>query len=390
MIARSLPVHSPRAVAEALRAHGVDEVRADLAAGGMSSAAIELSGLDDSTLLTLVHHAGQIGLEVITGDDWAIVAGPRSRLGSLARPWIVPPPLAELATQVGLLLAPEPPTSWATARSQIPLDRPIILGILNLTPDSFSDGGRFLSPDAALAQADRLMADGAGVLDLGGESTRPGTDPVPEPEELARVMPVLEALVRRHPDVPISVDTVKAAVARAALEAGAAIVNDVSALRLDPAMGVTAARAGAGIVLMHSRGTVSSMARLDHADYVPDVVTAVRQELGAAVEQAGNDGIPPDHIVIDPGFGFAKTAEQNLLLCDQLAALHSLGRPVLVGPSRKRFLGSVTGREVGERDVATAAACVAAYERGARLFRVHNVAMTRDALAVVTAVRGER
>ncbi|HEY7681008.1 MAG TPA: dihydropteroate synthase [Gemmatimonadales bacterium] len=390
MIARSLPVHSARAVAEALRARGIDEVRADLAAGGMTPAAIELSGLDDSTLLTLVHHAGQLGLEVVTGADWAIVGGTRARLGSLARPWVVPPPLAELATQVGRLLAPDPPTRWATARGHVLLDRPVIVGILNLTPDSFSDGGRFLSPDAAVAQADRLLADGAGVLDLGGESTRPGSEPVPEPEELGRVMPVLEALVHRHPDVPISIDTVKATVARAALEAGAAIVNDVSALRLDPAMAITVARAGAGSILMHSRGTVSTMAGLDHAEYVPDLVTAVWQELAAAVELAMNAGIAAEHIVIDPGFGFAKTAEQNLLLCDQLAILHSLGRPLLVGPSRKRFLGSVTGREIGERDVATAAACVVAYERGARLFRVHNVAITRDALAVAAAVRGER
>jgi dihydropteroate synthase len=202
------------------------------------------------------------------------------------------------------------------------------------------------------------------------------------------VIPVVEALARRHPAVPISVDTVKSAVARAALEAGAAIINDVSGFRLDPAMAGVAAAAGAGVVLMHSRGTVSTMALLDQATYEPDVVTAVTVELRERLAAAAAGGVGLDHIVLDPGFGFAKTAEQNLLLCDRLASLLALGRPLLVGPSRKRFLGSVTGREIAERDVATAAACVMAYERGARLFRVHNVAATRDALAVAAAVRG--
>lgn len=365
-------------------------MRADAAAQGMCAVAIELAGLDGSTILALVQHAGQLGLEIVTGEDWAVIGGTASRLGALARPWGIPPPLADIAGQVGPLLVPESPATWLTARGPIQLDRPVILGILNLTPDSFSDGGRYLSPAAALAQADQLLADGAAILDLGGESTRPGSEPVPESEELARVLPVLEALVRRHPGVPISVDTVKAGVARSALEAGAAIVNDVSAFRLDPAMALIAAQYGAGVVLMHSRGTVSTMARLDHAEYDPDVTTAVVAELRVALERAVAGGVPVEHIVLDPGLGFAKTAEQNLLLSDQLAALRTLGRPILVGPSRKRFLGSVTGRDIGARDVATAAACVVAYERGARLFRVHNVAATRDALAVVAAVRGDR
>jgi dihydropteroate synthase len=368
----------------------VDEVRADAAARGMATVAIELGGLDGSTMLALVQHASQLGLDVVTGEDWAVVGGTESRLGALARPWGIPPPLADIAVQVGQLLSPDAPAVWLTARGPIQLDRPLILGILNLTPDSFSDGGRFLSPDAALAQADQLLADGAAILDLGGESTRPGSEPVAESDELRRVLPVLEALVRRHPGVPISVDTVKAGVARVAVETGAAIVNDVSAFRLDPAMSLTVAQSGAGVVLMHSRGTVSTMARLDHAEYEPDVTTAVVAELRQALDLALGAGIAADHVVLDPGLGFAKTAEQNLVLSDQLAALRPLGRPILVGPSRKRFLGSVTGREIGERDVATAAACVVAYERGARLFRVHNVAVTRDALAVVAAVRGDR
>lgn len=390
MIARRLPLHSPRAVQEALVARGWDSGRADAAAGGMPAAAIELSGLDDSTIIALVQHAGALGLDLLTGDDWAIVAGSESRLSALARPWVVPPPLAALAEALGLRLLPDPPEVWITRVSSIPLDRPVIIGILNLTPDSFSDGGRYLSPEAALAQADILVSEGAAILDLGGESTRPGSEPVPEAEELARVLPVVEALTRRHPGVPISVDTVKAAVAHAALDAGAAIVNDVSAFRLDPAMAGVVAATGAGAILMHSRGTVSTMARLDHAEYAPDVVTGVREELAVALERALVAGIGADRIVLDPGFGFAKTAEQNLALLDGLEALRPLGRALLVGPSRKRFLGSVTGREVPDRDVATAAACVLAWERGARLFRVHQVGVTRDALAVALAVRGAR
>jgi dihydropteroate synthase len=375
-------------VREALLAHGWDQVKAEAASGALRPAAVELSGVDQTTLLALVRHAGQLGLEVLTGEDWAVLGGSAARLSAMARPWVVPQPLAQLAELVGRVLPAELPSSWVTARGSIALDRPVILGILNITPDSFSDGGRFLSPDAALAQADRLLTEGAHVLDVGGESTRPGNEPVGSAEELTRVLPVVEALVRRHPAVPISVDTVKAEVARAVLDAGAAIINDVSALRLDPDMGSAAARGRAGIILMHSRGSVATMARLDHAEYDPDVMSGVTRELAVSIDQALSAGVAVDHLVLDPGFGFAKTAEQNLQLLDQLGTLHPLGRPILVGPSRKRFLGSVTGREVAERDIATAAACVLAYERGARLFRVHSVAVTRDALAVAHAVSG--
>lgn len=388
MIARVLASHSPRAVREALTARGWDDGKAEAASDGMRPAAVEVSGLDDVTLLALVRHAGTLGLDISTGDDWAVVGGSAARLSALARPWIVPEPLSEIANLVGRVLPAELPATWTTARGPLSLDRPLILGILNVTPDSFSDGGKFLSPDAALAQADQLLTDGARVLDVGGESTRPGSEPVGIETEIARVRPIVEALVRRHPGVPISVDTVKSEVARVAVDVGAAILNDVSAFRLDPAMAEVAARSGAGVILMHSRGTVSTMARLDHAEYAPEIVSEVTRELGVSLDSAITGGVGVDHIVLDPGFGFAKTAEQNLLLLDQLPALRQLGRPILVGPSRKRFLGSVTGREVADRDVATASACVLAYERGARLFRVHNVAVTRDALAVAQAVRG--
>lgn len=391
MIVTPLATHSSRAVRDTLTSHGWDRPRAESAASGLGPYAVVAEGLSEDVLAILLRHGGSLGLEVITGEDWAIVAGSLSRIGALARPWGGPPELAAVAHQIGLALPPEQPPVWVTARGTVSLERPVILGILNVTPDSFSDGGRFSQLDDALAQADRLLADGANMLDIGGESTRPGNpDPVPEDEELRRVIPVIEALVRRHPGLMLSVDTVKARVARTAIDAGAAVINDVSAFRLDPAMAATAADLRAGVVLMHSRGTTSTMATLDHAEYEGDVVAMVRRELSDAAARAVSAGIPDENIILDPGLGFAKTAEHNLLITDRLAELVALGRPVLVGPSRKRFLGSVTGREVAERDMATAAACVVAYERGATLFRVHNVALTRDALAVAHAVRGSR
>jgi dihydropteroate synthase len=197
---------------------------------------------------------------------------------------------------------------------------------------------------------------------------------------------VVEALARRHPDLLVSVDTVKSEVARAALERGAAIVNDVSAFRLDPAMAGVAAASGAGVILMHSRGGLLEIASYEHADYAGDVVGGVLAELGESLSAATAAGIEADAIVLDPGLGFSKTVEQNVELFDQLPALQPLGRPLLVGPSRKRFLGAVTGLPVEERDRATAAACALAWERGARLFRVHAVAAAREALALAHAL----
>jgi dihydropteroate synthase len=262
-----------------------------------------------------------------------------------------------------------------------------LVGILNVTPDSFSDGGRFADVDSALRHAEDLLRQGATILDVGGESTRPGrAEDVPLEEELRRVVPVIEALLREHPGLIISVDTVKAAVARASIEAGAAIVNDVSALRLDPDMPAVVARGGAGVVLMHSRGTILEIASYTHADYGGDVVGAVLRELSDGLSRATAAGVNPDTIVVDPGFGFSKTVEQNIVLLDQLAALQALGRPILVGPSRKRFLGSITGLPVEARDRVTGTACALTYERGARLFRVHAVDVAREAIALAHAV----
>ncbi|HEX5005135.1 MAG TPA: dihydropteroate synthase [Gemmatimonadales bacterium] len=383
-----LAAASREAVRAALRAGGFDDWKADAAAQGTEPAALLLSGLDAAVREALVAYAGgKLGLDILTTADGALISGSRARLQALARPWVGPPELAEVAFQVGLALPVELPAAWTIATGTIDLDRPVVVGILNITPDSFSDGGTLPTVDAAMARAAELLEGGAAALDVGGESTRPGRrEPVPAEEEIARVVPVVAGLRRRWPEVPVLVDTVKAPTARAALEAGAAAINDVSALRLDPGMAGAVAAAGAGIVLMHSRGDLAALASYVHADYGGDVVGGVLDELRQAIERAQVAGIPSERIVVDPGLGFSKTIPQNILLADQLSALHALGRPILVGPSRKRFLGAIAGREVGDRDRATAGFCAMMYARGARLFRVHDAAAVRDALAVAHAI----
>jgi dihydropteroate synthase len=342
-----LALHSSGAVRGALRSHGWEDGLARASATGIHPLAFHLTGLDRDALEALVRFGGGLGLEVVTGEDWAVLAGSRSRLSAFARPWTAPEPLADVALRIGLAMPAEPATAWRTARGTVALDRPVIVGILNVTPDSFSDGGRFTRTEAALAHAESMVAEGARILDVGGESTRPGrAESVPAAEELRRVLPVVEALARRHPDLLVSVDTVKSEVARAALERGAAIVNDVSAFRLDPAMAGVATASGAGVILMHSRGGLLEIASYEHADYAGDVVGGVLAELGESLSAATAAGIEADAIVLDHGLGFSKTVEQNVELFDQLPALQALGRPLLVGPSRKRFLGAVTSLPV--------------------------------------------
>jgi dihydropteroate synthase len=255
------------------------------------------------------------------------------------------------------------------------------MGVLNTTPDSFSDGGAFLDPAAALSHAHVMAAEGADLIDIGGESTRPGAEPVAEDEELRRVMPVIEALGARA-EVPVSVDTSKAGVARAALAAGATFVNDVTALRGDPDMAAVVAGAGADVCLMHMLGEPRTMQRDPRYD---DVVAAVKAFLEERLSFAVAEGIPAERIWLDPGIGFGKTLAHNLELLRRLGEIVALGRPVVVGASRKRFLGALTGKPETDRVAGTVAANVIAYERGAHMFRVHDVAATRDALAVVGA-----
>lgn len=276
-----------------------------------------------------------------------------------------------------------PPGTWRVRGRAIDVSaRPLVMGILNVTPDSFSDGGRFRAPGPALSRARTLAAEGADLVDVGGESTRPGAPPVSAAEEAARVVPVIEAL-KRELDVLVSVDTRKAEVARLALAAGADVVNDVSGLA-DPAMADVLAAHDCGAVLMHMRGTPETMDAL--ADY-GDVAEEVAGELADVLARAAAAGVSPDRIVLDPGLGFAKTGEQNLALLSGLSSLLSLGRPVLVGPSRKRFVGALLGGLPPEaRDAGTVGACVAGLARGARLFRVHEVRAARHALDVADAV----
>ncbi len=256
------------------------------------------------------------------------------------------------------------------------------MGVVNVTPDSFSDGGAFLDRDAAVNHGLRLAFEGADLLDVGGESTRPGAAPVSEREERNRVIGVIEGIRARDAAVRISIDTSKAAVAAAALDAGADYVNDVTALRGDPDMAALVAERGVDVCLMHMLGTPRTMQ--SEARY-GDVVADVKAFLYERVEAAVRAGIAVERIEVDPGIGFAKTIEHNLELLHRLGELVDLGRPVVLGTSRKSFLGTITGREVAERMPATLATVVMGLERGAEVFRVHDVAPARDALAVAAA-----
>lgn len=280
--------------------------------------------------------------------------------------------------------APGPPDSfrWVLPGASLELIRPVVVGILNLTPDSFSDGGALPSLQAALDQGRRLLEEGAGVLDVGGESTRPGAAQVSPEVELDRVLPWIRG-ARSLGLGPISVDTRKAEVAREALRAGAQIVNDVSGLGFDPEMAGVVAQARAGLILSHMRGTPETMTK--ETDY-DDVVSDVRRELGSSLNRAEESGIARERIVVDPGIGFAKTGSQSRRLLRELGSLQALGRPILVGPSRKSFIGEVTGVPPQERGPGTIAACVIALMEGARLFRVHDVAPMVQALTVAEAI----
>ena len=260
---------------------------------------------------------------------------------------------------------------------------PFLMGIVNATPDSFSDGGRFLDADAAVAHALRLAEEGADLVDVGGESTRPGAPPVPEVEELRRVVPVVERLRALGFPLPISVDTAKAEVARAALAAGAHLVNDTSGLG-DPDLGRAVAAAGVPIVLMHMRGTPADMQA--HAEY-HDVAQEVAAELEDVLARAVAAGIARERTILDPGIGFAKTAEQSIELLARVGELRRLGRPLLVGPSRKSFIGKLTGAPAGERVPGTIAAVTACVLAGVEMVRVHDVAACRQAARVAAALR---
>jgi dihydropteroate synthase len=256
------------------------------------------------------------------------------------------------------------------------------MGVVNVTPDSFSDGGRYLDADAAIAHGEELVRDGAAILDVGGESTRPGAEPVDETEERRRVEPVVEGLAGK---ATVSIDTSKAAVAAAAIDAGAEIVNDVTALRHDPEIGPLCAERGVGLVLMHMQGEPRTMqANPVYADVVDDVKAFLAAQLDAAIDA----GVAEERVWLDPGIGFGKTLEHNLELLRRLGELRQLGRPLVVGTSRKSFIGKVDGSAVGERLGGTVASSVLAVAEGADVLRVHDVGEISQAVRVADALLG--
>lgn len=261
-----------------------------------------------------------------------------------------------------------------------------IMGVLNVTPDSFSDGGRYVDPDAAVAHALSMVEQGADVLDIGAESSQPGAVPIDEEEERRRLISVVRAVCRRT-TVPVSVDTTKASIAQEALDVGAALINDISALRFDARMGDVVAKSGAGLILMHMQGTPQTMQRA--AQYT-DVVEEVRQFLKARLEAAREAGIQAERILLDPGIGFGKNCQHNVVLLDRLDAFHTLGRPLVIGVSRKAFIGKILGRPVGERLMGTAGAVAVAVMKGARMVRVHDVAPIRDVVKMVEAIHNHQ
>jgi dihydropteroate synthase len=271
-----------------------------------------------------------------------------------------------------------------TDRKLIIGPRPLVMGIVNVTPDSFSDGGRFRAVDAAVVHGLKLVQDGADLLDIGGESTRPGSDPVPLAEEVARVVPVVEALVKQA-NVPISIDTSKAEVARQCLERGAHIINDVTALAGDPAMLDIAAAFRPGLVLMHMQGTPATMQIDPHYD---DVVTEIGHYFEVRLQAMLARALTAEHVALDPGIGFGKTRQHNLEILAQLGAFQRFGRPVCLGVSRKGFLGKILDRPLEKRlPGSLAAVCFAQSQGAVQIVRVHDVAETRDAVTVIAAIQ---
>lgn len=273
---------------------------------------------------------------------------------------------------------------WRTSRFSLSLERPIVMGVLNVTPDSFSDGGKWIEPGAAIDRARQMVDEGAAVIDVGGESTRPGATPVDEEEELRRVLPVIESLAK-DPGVPISIDTRKPGVARRALEAGAVIVNDTNGEASDGLMTDVVVGMGAGVVLMHSRGTPDTMREMTQYG---DIVADVCRFLLAWAQRLESAGVPSDAIVLDPGFGFAKSPSQNLELLERLDEVVDLGYPVLSGTSRKSFIGAVLDLPEHERLEGTASTVAWAVSEGASILRVHDVKEMSRVVQMAAAIAG--
>lgn len=330
---------------------------------------------------------GAVGCTVPATD--VLLMGTRKQLLRLADKLTRQPfGLEELAAGIGQILDHVDRNEYVlrTSRRCIPIQgRALIMGILNVTPDSFSDGGTFATREKAVAHGLRMVAEGADIIDIGGESSRPGADPVPVEEERRRVIPVIERLAGQV-DVPISVDTTKAAIAEAALSAGAEIVNDISALQFDRAMPSVVGASGAAVVLMHMRGRPKDMqeGELSYRDLIADILSCLQDRMKAA-EGAGIDA---ERMILDPGIGFGKTADDNLRILRHLREFKTLGRPVLLGVSRKSFIGHITGDDDPERLEGTAAAVTAAILGGAAIIRVHDVRAMKKVAVMSEAIRG--
>jgi len=392
--ARILHIATPRDAERELVRIKVDPAGIALMTGKMQTRCVKLEGL-------LCRQANILKQEMLSlGGDAAVARG--SVACSIERTDVIligtdkqllrlcgklggqPFGLPALGPQLRTLLtnSNHPAGFWDIARQRLPLHRPLIMGILNVTPDSFSDGNRYFDPQQAVDRALEMVAEGADIIDIGGESTRPGAAEVPPEEERARVVPVITAL-RDQSLCPISVDTWKSSVAREALDAGAAIVNDISGFTFDPAMKEVVAASGAGAVLMHTRGTPRTMQRdTDYDDLIGEITASLRSLIHSAVDA----GVARERIAVDPGIGFAKDRAGNIEILRRLDEFQSLGQPILVGTSRKSFIGTTLGRETGDRLYGTAATVALAVDRGARILRVHDVRAMRDVADMTAAI----
>ncbi|MBJ6762719.1 dihydropteroate synthase [Myxococcaceae bacterium JPH2] len=398
--ARPICLDRPEDLELALRRMGLPESSRESSRATLPHAQVLLTGLtsrEEHFLQALAAAPREAGREAIP--SWlpgaphsrpgtGLLSGSRARFGRLVAEARADGSLSELVTALARVLemgAPLPPLVLGGRTFELG-SRTFVMGVVNVTPDSFSDGGRYFGVEAAIARGLALAEAGADVLDVGGESTRPGSRPVSVEEELARVLPVLEGL-RARTQVPLSVDTTKAEVARAALRVGASLVNDVTGFHSDPALPAVVAESGAACCLMHTQGAPATMQQAPRYD---DVVDEVLAYLEAGVAQAQAAGVPRERILVDPGIGFGKTAGHNLLLLRRMGELRVLGLPLLVGTSRKRFLGTLTGDKPPSERLAATLGSVAALAAlgGADFVRVHDVAEARDALAVADALRG--
>lgn len=378
-----------------LRDIRVDPAGIALMAGKMQTRCIRVNGLQcrqanilKQELLSLGGDAavarGTVACSIEATD--VILIGTAKQLHRLCsklagQPFGLPRLGSELA---GLLVrTATPPKTWNIAGRELTLERPLIMGILNVTPDSFSDGNRYLDPVRAADRAMEMAAAGADIIDIGGESTRPGAHPVPADEEARRVIPVIRRLAASSFPCPVSIDTWKSEIAAAAVAEGASIINDISGFTFDAAMADTAARTGAGVVLMHTRGTPGTMH--EHTGY-EDLVGEIIDRLDESVDRAVAAGIERSRIAIDPGICFAKKGRQNLEILRRLREFTSLGLPVLTGTSRKSFIGTALNRDAGERVYGTAATVAVSVANGASILRVHDVREMRDVADMTHAI----